>query len=416
MRKAFAICIFPLAVSLAFGQSSVSAGAQKPSDQTALIQELLQRIDRMEKRIFELEAKSGPSTAAAPATAPAEPPPLDAAVAKPAVHDHEATMASEDETYPKLTIRGFADIQFAVQNLNNGAGSRSGFQTGQFILHFSSPLSRKIKYFGEVSISQIPQGIFLNLERSIIRYDYNDNFKLSFGQFHSPTSYYNTAFHHGGWLQTTIARPAPIDYFSGPLPQHVLGMAAEGDIPSGAAGLGYIVGIGNGALGFGGGDVNNNRSFFGEIHTRPRAVSGLQVGGSIWTDKRTRNGRDYRQLISGAHIVLKNETPELIAEVSAARHTDILTGQTWTSPMGFVQVAYRLPFNEKKWKPYYLFEYISTPTDEPMFGRRKFTGSTVGMRYDISDFAAFKAEYRNQKRLINDPRLHGLFLQTTFTF
>jgi hypothetical protein len=43
-------------------------------------------------------------------------------------------------------------------------------------------------------------------------------------------------------------------------------------------------------------------------------------------------------------------------------------------------------------------------------------GSTMGVRYDISDFAAFKAEYRNQKKLITDPRLHGLFLQTTFTF
>jgi len=38
----------------------------------------------------------------------------------------------------------------------------------------------------------------------LIRYDYNDFFKLSFGRYHTPINYWNTAFHHGLWLQTTI--------------------------------------------------------------------------------------------------------------------------------------------------------------------------------------------------------------------
>jgi hypothetical protein len=42
--------------------------------------------------------------------------------------------------------------------------------------------------------------------------------------------------------------------------------------------------------------------------------------------------------------------------------------------------------------------------------------SIVGMRYDISTYAALKGEYRNFKRLPTEPRFNGLFLQTDFTF
>ena len=86
-------------------------------------------------------------------------------------------------------------------------GSVSGFNLGQFVLHLASPLSEKVSYFGEVSFTAQPNGYDLSVERTIIRYDYNDYFKISFGKYHTPIGYWNAAFHHGAWLQTTIARP-----------------------------------------------------------------------------------------------------------------------------------------------------------------------------------------------------------------
>jgi hypothetical protein len=44
------------------------------------------------------------------------------------------------------------------------------------------------------------------------------------------------------------------------------------------------------------------------------------------------------------------------------------------------------------------------------------TGSTVGVRYDITNFAAFKGEYRHTVRRATDPVVNGFFLQTCFTF
>jgi hypothetical protein len=81
-----------------------------------------------------------------------------------------------------------------------------------------------------------------------------------------------------------------------------------------------------------------------------------------------------------------------------------------------VQSAYRLPFGERLFKPYYRFEYIHVPRGDVIFAVvQNLAGSTVGIRYDVSSFAALKLEYRNQKRL-GLPRINGLFAQTSFTF
>jgi hypothetical protein len=47
--------------------------------------------------------------------------------------------------------------------------------------------------------------------RSSLRYEANDYFKLSFGRFHTPINYWNTAFHHGQWsrlLRASLHSPA----------------------------------------------------------------------------------------------------------------------------------------------------------------------------------------------------------------
>jgi len=40
----------------------------------------------------------------------------------------------------------------------------------------------------------------------------------------------------------------------------------------------------------------------------------------------------------------------------------------------------------------------------------------VGIRYDITNLAAFKGEYRHTVRTVTDPTVNGLFFQTSFTF
>src|SRR5204862_7087873 len=120
------------------------------------------------------------------------------------------------------------------------------FKLRQFVLHLTSPRSEKGSYFGERSSTAQPAAYEVQVGRSIIRYDYNDYFKISFGKYHTPSSYWNTAVHHGAWLQTTVSRPGMVRFGGTFIPIHFVGLQAEGNIPSGGLGLGYNVGLGNG--------------------------------------------------------------------------------------------------------------------------------------------------------------------------
>jgi hypothetical protein len=330
--------------------------------------------------------------------------------------------------YPSLQIRGFGDVDFASTDQK---GTNSGFYLGQLDLHFASALSPKISYFSELTLNAHPNDYTIEVERSIIRYDYDDYFKISFGRFHTPIGYWNTAFHHGAWLETTIDRPFIVKVGGTFTPLHLVGALAEGHIPSGGLGLQYNVGIGNGRgelIGRPGdaGDVNNNRAWVAKIFARPAKAYGLEVGGSVYRDKislpTNTTSTDYREWITSAYLVWTKGAPEFLTEYDHVNHTNILTSQNANSDAFYAQAAYRLPWFERSVKPYYRFEYTHMPLSEQVFAYQPQQESIVGVRYDISSFAAFKLEYR----FLNsqpprpghpaEPAVNGVFLQTAFTF
>jgi hypothetical protein len=430
MRRSLLVLV---AVWLVAGSVSAQTASPPPSpaEQAALILAMRERIDKLEKRLAELEAKqeaaSGAvlaSAAATPALASAAPTPSVPAAPPAPAHQqgrHEDTAPPQGAvaTYPSLKITGFADVDFSATDRK---GATSGFNLGQLTLHMASPLSGKVSYFGEITFNASSTGFSPEVERSIIRYDHNDHFKISFGRYHTPINYWNTAFHHGLWLQTTISRPEMTQFGGRFIPVHFIGFLAEGSIPSSGAGLNYNVGVGNGrgatiSRGGDAGDINNNRAWLVNIFSRPTKPYGLQLGASVYSDMITQaSGPAIREWISSAHLVWEKENPEFLTEVANVHHRDTLTGRTFNSQAFYAQVAYRLPKPAEKWKPYYRFEYIHSPAGEPVLNVPNMVGSTLGIRYDISDFASFKSEYRNTKRQVTLPRVNGLFLQTSFTF
>ena len=88
----------------------------------------------------------------------------------------------------------------------------------------------------------------------------------------------------GLWLQTPVSRPEMIRGGGTFQPVHFVGLLAEGNISSPAAGLGYNVGIGNGrgaviSRGGDSGDVNRNRAWVAKLFARPGALYGIEFGG-----------------------------------------------------------------------------------------------------------------------------------------
>jgi hypothetical protein len=431
-RRLLILILVALSPGMARGQTAAAP------DQTEVVKALLERVEQLEKRVSELEAArtAAPVQSAAPAAttgnvvlakysigAPA-PKAQDAPDKTAQMHEHEqvAAVAQQAEIhYPSLQIRGFGDVDFSATD-QHGAASNSGFNLGQFDLHFASALSQKVSFFAETTFTAQPTGYNTEVERSIIRYDYNDYFKVSFGRYHTPVGYWNTAYHHGAWLQTTINRPDIVRIGSTFIPIHFVGLLAEGAIPSGGAGLNYSFGVGNGrgniiSRAGDAGDNNDNRAWVANIFARPVRLYGLQLGASVYRDKiHLADGRDFREWISGAHLVWTKESPEFLAEFDNVNHRQVGTDLVTNSQAFYVQVGYRLPWFEKQLKPYYRFEYTHTPRSEQVFGNQDLVGSTFGLRYDITNYAAFKGEYRHTERQPGTPTVNGAFFQTAFTF
>jgi hypothetical protein len=265
-------------------------------------------------------------------------------------------------------------------------------------------------------------GFNAEVERSIIRFEQNDYLKVSFGRYHTPINYWNTAFHHGAWLQTTVSRPEMVQFGGSFIPVHFVGALVEGAVPARGLNLNYNAGLGNGRgsiISRDGdfGDANNNRAWLATLFVRPDKLYGLQVGGSVYRDKITPvSGPENREWIQSGHIVWQKENPEFIAEFANVTHQRIGTSITSNSQAWYVQTAWRLSQFERLLKPYYRYEYIHIPRADTVFRAvSSLSGSVVGIRYDISSFAALKFEYRNQRRP-GLPRINGAFVQTAFTF
>ena len=431
MIRNFLLAAFLLSCGMARSQSLDPATRE-------LIEKLQARVDSLEKRLAELEKGAAPSH---PAAAPVQAPAVQA------MHEHDmapaATQAEQVAApiYPNLKISGFADLDFSATTLHapaTGFGAQTllqphtGFQEGQFILHMSSALSSKVSVFSELSFTARSDagtgttpapGFNPEVERLIIRYDLNDRFKLSFGRYHTPINYWNTAFHHGQWLQTTISRPEMTQFGGSFIPVHFVGTLVEGEIPAGGLNLNYNAGLGNGRgqiLSRPGdfGDVNNNRAWLVNAFIKPNRPYGLRIGGSVYRDLLTpAAGPVAREWIESGHIVWNKETPEFIAEFANVSHQVVNSNLTSNSQGMYAQVAYRLPWLNKILKPYYRFDLIHVPRSDANFRNvvPTFHSSTAGLRYDITTFAAFKLEYRDYRRR-DLPAFHGIFTQTSFTF
>ncbi len=365
-----------------------------------------------------------PAASASGATEAQDPDPQD----DHAAHGQEQAPPGTSE-YPSLHISGFANIDYAAQSASEGP---RGFDEGQFVLHLASALSPRVNFFAELSLTPRADagtgnppatGFNAEVERAIIRFDQSDYLKVSFGRYHTPINWWNTAYHHGEWLQTTVSRPEMVQFGGKFIPVHFVGALVEGSLPADGWHIGYQAGVGNGrgnviSRAGDAGDNNDRPAWVLNLFTKPDRFFGLQVGGSMYLDRISTPGQpEFNERILAAHAVWQHEDPEVIAEVAQVRHDEVGGGLAASSLAYYAQAAYRLPWFNRLWKPYFRFEHIAIdPTDPVFVGVPNLDGSTFGVRYDISTYAAIKAEGRIRSRAPDVPHTNGFFLQVAFTF
>ncbi|WP_263355082.1 hypothetical protein [Acidicapsa acidisoli] len=443
------------------------ASGQAASDPVTL-EILLKRIDQLEARVQQLEAErqqggnvgiaplpdrtalphSGPPdlvrpTEPAVATAESSKPALPVAppIAPPVAHtpaeqepmQGESAMAERmDMSKTLLRIRGFGDVDL---HGDTQKGDTTSFSLGELDLFVTSDISDKFKFLSEIVFEGGPDNYLgviqsqrnsfsVDLERYLVRYSQNDYLNISAGRGHTAIGYYNTAYHHSTWLQTTTDRPFLFAFedSGGILPIHTVGATVSGLIPSGSLGLHYIAEIGNGRESRYPlvdepvqNEVSdaNHKAVNLAMFARPDAVRGLQTGFSVYRDLLVpANQSAIHETILAAHAVLIRPRYEWLNEVLLDRHA-LVSGPEVFNTVGFYTQTSR---QFGSFRPYVRYQYVNVPRKEPVYpdvGLRQ--GPSLGIRYDASESVALKFQY-DYTMLRDQPAVKGLTLQLGFTF
>ncbi len=319
--------------------------------------------------------------------------------AGPVVAQTEADQSALRE--PPVRIIGFADFDYDTTDVHG----KQGFSLGQAVAHLVAPLGDRLNLFSEISATAHDSDYSIEVERLIVKYDFSDRNTLSAGRFHTPIGYWNTAYHHGAWLQTSIGRPESVKFGSQLVPIHFVGLLFEGEFP-GDRGFGYNVGIGNGrhsniARAGDAGDINDERAWTALGFYQPRAIKGLKAGLGVYSDRVTPpNSVEVDETIYSAYFALERETPEIIAEYHHSDH-DARTGPaaSGSADSAYVQFAYRLGGDMQRLKPYLRAEKIDVDATDPLLSGLglDYDGAIAGLRFDFAPYAALKFEYRDEK-------------------
>ena len=412
----------------------------------ATMQRLLKRIDQLEARVQQLEAAQHH-----PAEVPAKLEPRPEQALETAAHGPSPQAAQEHENEPTdhaesermdvsktlLRVRGFGDVTLHGDNYHprGGPGDNTAFTLGQLNLFVTSDISDKFKFLGEIVFEAGPDNIYgvqrgtansfgVDVERYLLTYSQNEYFNLSAGRYHTAIGYYNTAYHHSTWLQTTTGRPLMFAFEDqgGILPIHNVGVEAYGGIPSGSLGLHYVAEVGNGRESRSPLTEepvqniiaeSNHKAVNFALFARPASIPGLQVGFSAYRDKLLPNTLPVSvgETILAAHAIYSTNTFEWLNEALVVKHTPD-GGHSYDTPAWYTQISKRFG----AYRPYFRYQYINASPNEPIFpdiGLR--AGPSAGLRYDASDSVALKLQY-DFLSLRNQPSVQGLQAQVGFTF
>ena len=303
---------------------------------------------------------------------------------------------------PAVRVMGFGDFKYVATE----ADRQEGFHMGQMVGHVIADIENRLTFFGEVSLTGKDTGYSIEVERALVRYDFADVLKISAGRFHTPLGYWNAAFHHGLWLQTSVARPEMIKFGSRFIPTHFVGLIAEGGMPSSPLGLGYSLGVGNGraaniARAGDAGDVNDQPAWVAAVRSRPISIVGLEVGASFYADRLLAPDMSKaNERIYSVHAVWDRDAPEILAEYAHVSHDPVIgSGDIPGSDGYYIQFGYRLPGEYSTVKPYARVEQVIVPVGEDIFAplALNYDGIVAGVRYDPGVFLALRLEYRYEQ-------------------
>lgn len=377
------------------------------------LQTSLQLIEKLSARVSELER----ATKAAPAASSPEPAAERASPATQATREaaharlgveHDAAQVSGHARESGIPVRGFADVE-AVWSRGDDPARRNGFSVGTLDLYLTPQFGDRVKALFEIAFEFEESGAgAADMERVQLGYTVNDALTLWLGRFHTPFGLWNTLYHHGANLQTSIFRPRFIAFEDkdGILPVHAVGVWASGKTRLGAQRITYDAYLANGSVirrgrldpnSFTDNDANKMLGL--NLGYQPAgSLEGLTVGlhgfGStvkaFATDGTTLSSTRVRA--AGAYFSYDTDQWEGIGEYYRFANAATAGGATHTSNAWFAQVGRHVG----SLTPFVRYERVSLDPADLYFraqtAGRSYRRAALGARYMVDPMSSVKFE------------------------
>ena len=318
-----------------------------------------------------------------------------------------------------VPVHGFADVGYNLSNRGNVQGfGPKGFGVGSFSLYLNPQFGDRVKTLVELIFEVEQDGnVLTDLERVQMGYTFSDAATAWAGRFHTPYGYWNTAYHHGGQIQTSILRPMFLDFEDkgGILPAHTTGAWLTGNVRTGAGKVDYDLYAGNGpriqgnTLNLNAGSDDNHQAMLGFNlgYNFSGAAEGLKLG--VHGFKQATNVYDADGVkidgktdvrMTGFYGTYLTDDWELMSEYYHFSNRTPGIEDNRSSKAWFAQLGR----NFGKWTPYARYEKTALNENDPYFFNQisgiSYNRTALGLRYDLNATSALKAE-------LNRTRMNG---------
>jgi outer membrane murein-binding lipoprotein Lpp len=396
---ACAVGVMPTCARAESDHERIEKLEQQLEQSTELIARLSARINQLEQSVHaqaeqvNAREQEDAQSAARIATVPATP---DSAPLPPASDG--------------ITLHAFADVGYVNSDQTLSDDRDSGFTMGNLDFYLTPQIAARVKSLFELNFEyESDGGLEVDLERAQLGYTVGDSLTVWAGRFHTPFGYWNTAFHHGAQLQTSVGRPRFLEFedAGGILPAHTVGLWGTGTHRAGNGRLYYDAYVGNGdrildgELDFNAVRDDNGQTALGlslgyqfgltpdslllGVHVLNENVNAYS-GGNLVSRSRLR--------VYGGYAVYQPDNWEGIAEYYRFVNDALsMQGARHSSWSGFVQLGYVF---SGRLTPYLRYEEAILDQSDPYFANlaegRSYQRGVLGLRYDLNPRSALKLE------------------------
>jgi Gram-negative porin len=338
-------------------------------------------------------------------------------------------LSARSATGAEIGLNLYGDVDYVVTHQTETTNS---FQTPRFEI-FSTASEGRLSFLAETMFEAGGNNEFsIDMERVEVAYLFADWFRLHVGRFHTAMGYYNDAYHHGRYFQTTVDRPEMVRFEDegGLIPAHSVGLHADGRLSLRRAGsLRYDIELANGR-GSAPDEVtslvdhNNAKAFNLRLRYEPAFLDGLIFGVNAYFDDIPAAGADplmptitnVGERIYGAHLVYLENDIHFISEFLRIEHRT--PGANGNTHAGFVEAGYTFG----SFTPYLRYEKVSFPSvldpffaQSPLGLRGSFSSILGGVRFLASENIALKAE-GGRITPVTGSAINSLAFQCAFAF